>query len=111
MSALVTYLQSLGSAGAVAGAVQEQYAENKDDVKIQTAAYPAAIQKGYRIFAVKCDQCHGLDESLKAGASSDQAVAEVKRMQAMPSSQINDVQAKAIVEFLNYNREHRKPQD
>ncbi len=111
MSALVAYLKNPGSAAASTGVAPGQYAENKDDVRVHTAAYPAVIQKGYRIFAVKCKQCHGLDESLKAGASSEQAVAEVTRMQAMASSQISDEQAKAIVEFLNYNREHRKPQN
>lgn len=111
MSSLVAYLQNLGSAGAVTGAVQDQYAENKDDVRVHVAAYPAAIQKGYRIFAVKCKQCHGLDESLKVGASPEKTAAEVTRMQAMASSQISDQQARAIMEFLNYNREHRKPQD
>jgi len=32
----------------------------------------------------------------------------VKRMQAMASSQFNDEEAKAILDFLNYDESHRK---
>jgi mono/diheme cytochrome c family protein len=35
---------------------------------------------------------------------------EVKRMQAMASSQFNDEEAKAILDFLNYDESHRKAQ-
>ncbi|MEO7207769.1 MAG: c-type cytochrome [Steroidobacteraceae bacterium] len=108
MKALVSYVSGLGGASDATSS-QKGYTENKDDVALRTKTYPAAIRKSYRAFEVKCNQCHGLDESLKAGASTEQAVAEVNRMQAMASSQISDDQAKTIVNFLNYNREHREP--
>ena len=73
------------------------------------AVFPAAIKNGYRIFAVKCKECHELDKSLQAGASPAQAVAEVKRMQSMASSHISDKEANEIVDFLNYNQAHPKP--
>jgi len=110
MKALVSYVTRLsGETGATAQPGQGQYAENKEDLRIHAAAFPSAIKNGYRIFAVKCNECHELDKSLQAGASPTQAVAEVKRMQSMASSHISDKEAKEIVDFLNYNQAHPKP--
>jgi mono/diheme cytochrome c family protein/nitrate/TMAO reductase-like tetraheme cytochrome c subunit len=91
------------------GTVQGQFKQNKDTIKIDPSGFPADIQKGYRLFSMKCNGCHGLDTSLKPTMSASQWTAEVKRMQGMPSSQFNDAQAKAIVDFLNYYGAHRKP--
>ena len=91
------------------GTVQGQFKQNKDTIKIDPSGFPADIQKGYRLFSMKCNECHGLDTSLKPTMSASQWTAEVKRMQGMPSSQFNDAQAKAIVDFLNYYGAHRKP--
>jgi cytochrome c-type protein NapC len=91
------------------GTVQGQFKQNKDTIKIDSSGFPAGIQKGYRLFRTKCIECHGLDASLKPTMSASQWTAEVKRMQGMPSSQFNDAQAKAIVDFLNYYGAHRKP--
>jgi cytochrome c-type protein NapC len=93
------------------GTVQGQFKQNKDTIKIDPSGFPADIQKGYRLFSTKCSECHGLDTSLKPTMSASQWTAEVKRMQGMPSSQFNDAQAKAIVDFLNYYGAHRKPPD
>jgi mono/diheme cytochrome c family protein len=79
-----------------------------DNIKIDTSILPADIQKDYQVFRVKCNECHGLDTSLKPSMSSAQWTFEVKKMQAMASSHFNDAQAKAILNFLNYDETHRK---
>jgi mono/diheme cytochrome c family protein len=91
--------------------VHAQFTQNRDKIKIDTSAYPADIRKDYRMFRTKCNECHGLDTSLTPSFSSDQWTAEVKRMQGMASSQFNDQQATAILNFLNYDESHRKAQE
>ena len=88
--------------------VQAQFTQNRDTIKIDPSGYPADILKGYRLFRTKCNQCHGLDTSLKPSMSSVQWTFEVKKMQAMASAQFNDTQAKSILNFLNYDETHRK---
>lgn len=88
--------------------VYGQFRQNRDTIKIDTSGYPPNIQKGYQFFRGKCNECHGLDTSLRPSMSPPQWAFEVKRMQAMPSSQFNDKQAAAIIAFLNYDEEHRK---
>lgn len=90
------------------GTVQGQFTQNRDKIKINPSSFPADIQKGYRLFQGKCSECHGLDTSLKPSMSPAQWTVEVKRMKAMASAQFNDEQAKAILEFLNYDESHRK---
>jgi mono/diheme cytochrome c family protein len=90
------------------GRVYGQFRQNTDTIKIDSSGYPTEIQKGYQLFRRKCNECHGLDTSLKPSMSPAQWAFEVKRMQAMPSSQFNEKQAAAIVAFLNYDEEHRK---
>jgi mono/diheme cytochrome c family protein len=92
------------------GTVHGQFTQNRDKIKIDTSGYPAEIQKDYRVFRAKCNECHGLDTSLKPSLPPAQWTLEVKRMQAMASSQFNDKQAKAILDFLNYDESHRKAQ-
>lgn len=93
------------------GSVQAQFTQNRDTIKVDPSGYPAQIQKDYRVFRAKCNECHGLDKSLKLGLSSSQWTSEVKRMQAMASSQFNDKQAAAIIDFLNYYSGQRKTSD
>ena len=86
-----------------------QFTQNKkDSIKIDSTGFPADIQKGYRLFRGKCSECHGLDVILKPSMGSSQWNSEVKRMQAMASSQFNDEQAVAILRFLSYDEAHRK---
>jgi mono/diheme cytochrome c family protein len=81
-----------------------------DAIKLDTSGFPPEIQKGYRTFHAKCNECHGLDTSLKPSFSPALWTSEVKRMQTMASSQFNDEEAKAILDFLNYDESHRKAQ-
>lgn len=86
-----------------------QFTQNRDTVKVDASGYPAEIEKDFRLFKEKCGECHGLDVSLKTNLPPDRWAAEVKRMEAMPSSRFNDREAQAIVAFLNYDETHRKP--
>ncbi|MEO8053447.1 MAG: c-type cytochrome, partial [Acidobacteriota bacterium] len=90
------------------GTVQGQVTPTRDTVKIDASGFPADVQKGYRLFGVKCNKCHGIEISLKPLRPGSQWTSEVKRMQAMASSQFNDAQANAILDFLNYYEAHRK---
>jgi mono/diheme cytochrome c family protein len=87
-----------------------QFTQNKDKIKIDLSTYPPEMRKAYGIFNVRCGECHGLDTSLKPSFAPAQWMTEVKRMQAMASSHINDEQAKTILVFLNYDESHRKAQ-
>lgn len=91
------------------GPAYGQFTQNRDTVKMDVSGLPAGVQKGFRLFRVKCNECHGLDISLKTNLSPDRWATEVKRMQAMASSRFNDTEATAILEFLNYDEGHRKP--
>lgn len=86
-----------------------QFKQNKrDTVLIDSKTLPKEIANGYHVFAGKCSECHGLDISLKTRMAPVQWDSEVKRMQAMASSQFNNDQASAILKFLNYDEAHRK---
>jgi len=84
------------------------FTQNRDNIKIDASGLPTDVQKDYQVFRDKCNQCHGLDTSLKPSMSSAQWNFEVKRMQNMASSHFNDAEAKAILSFLNYDEAHRK---
>ncbi len=103
----VTGFVCLSGAGLAFGQFQP-FTQNRDRIKIDTAGFPANIQKDYGIFRNKCGACHGLDTSLKPSLTPALWAFEVKKMQAMASSQFNNEQAKAILDFLNYDELHRK---
>jgi mono/diheme cytochrome c family protein len=103
---VMTGLLCLGGA-AVARA---QFTQNSDKIRIDLSTYPPEMRHAYRVFSVKCGECHVLDTSLKPSFSPAQWTVEVKRMQAMASSHINDKGAQTILDFLNYDESHRKAQ-
>ncbi len=114
-SYLLRWLYTLSFAGLVwasgAGLAFGQFqpfTQNRDKIRIDSSGFPAGIQKGYQVFHDKCGACHGLDTSLKPSMSPALWTFEVKKMQAMASSQFNDTQAKAILDFLSYDEAHRK---
>ena len=111
--AKIRFTMSLSTLGFIwmncAGPALGQFTQNRDTVKVDASGFPADVRKGFRLFKGKCNECHGLDVSLKTNMSPDRWTAEVKRMQAMPSSRFNDAEGKAIVDFLNYDEAHRKP--
>jgi mono/diheme cytochrome c family protein len=103
---LAGFLSAFGTASAYGQ--YRVFTQNRDNIKIDASGLPTDVQKDYQVFRDKCNQCHGLDTSLKPSMSSAQWSFEVKRMQNMPSSHFNDMEAKAIVNFLNYDEAHRK---
>ena len=104
-TALAASLTALLVFGASAVA---QFGSHPDEMKIDVSSYPADVQSGYRVFANKCSECHGLDSSLKQSRSTKGWIDEVHRMQAMASAHINDREADAIAKFLAYDESHRK---
>ncbi len=104
-TALAASLAALLAFGASAVA---QLGSNLEEEKLDIRAYPAEAQSGYKIFANKCSECHGLASSLQQSRSTKGWTEAVLRMQAMASSHINDREADAIVRFLAYDESHRK---
>lgn len=74
---------------------------------IDIGSYPAEIQHGYRVFTGKCSECHDLSLSLKVSRSEAGWTQEVRRMQDMASSHINDREADQIGKFLVYYDSHK----
>ncbi len=85
-----------------------QYDQNAAPPKIDIAGYPPEIQRDYRVFKQKCSKCHSVANSLKLSMSTVEWKYWVNKMEAMPSSDINDKEAKEILDFLNYDETHRK---
>ena len=104
-AAFAASLTALIAFGASAAA---QFGSHPDEMKIDISSYPADVQSGYKVFANKRSECHGLDSSLKQSRSPEGWTAEVRRMQAMASAHINDREADAIANFLTYDESHRK---
>ncbi len=104
----LTLAASLTALLALGGTAVAQFGTHYEQAKVDVSSYPPDIQTGYKTFATRCSQCHDLTSSLKQSRSSEGWAAEVRRMQAMASSHINDREADAIVKFLAYDETHRK---
>ncbi len=74
---------------------------------VNVSTYPPGIQHGFRVFAGKCSECHALSLSLNVSRSEVGWTQEVRRMQDMASSRINDREAGEIVKFLAYYDTHK----
>ncbi len=99
---------SLTALLALATSAVAQFGSHEEEVKVDVSSYPAEIQNGYKVFANKCSECHSLTSSLKQSRSPEGWTAEVRRMQAMASSHINNSEADLITKFLAYDETHRK---
>ena len=73
---------------------------------VNVSTYPPDIQHGFRVFAGKCSECHGLSLSLNVSRSGAGWTQEVRRMQNMASSHIDDREASEIAKFLAYYDTH-----
>ena len=82
--------------------------QDKGPDKLNVSAYPKDIQKDYKIFREKCEQCHTLARPLNTSMSRDAWERYVKRMMHKPNSGISPEQGKKIFEFLVYDQENRK---
>ena len=98
---------SLSALLAGATSAVAQVGTHEDNVKLDVGSYPVDIQHGYKLFASKCSECHSLTPSLKQSRSAEGWAQEVRRMQAMASSHINDREAHLITNFLVYVDVHR----
>ena len=85
-----------------------QFTQNRETIKVDASGFPREMHKAYRTFQTKCGECHTLDTSLKPSFSSTQWTAIVKQMQAIASSHLDDKEAQSVLDFLNYDEEHRK---
>ena len=74
---------------------------------LNVSTYPPNIQNGFRVFAGKCSECHALSPSLNVSRSEAGWTQEVRRMQDMASSHIDDREAGEIVRFLAYYDTHK----
>jgi mono/diheme cytochrome c family protein len=88
------------------GTVQAQFGGffngNKKDKPINVVAYPANVQKEYKVFEYKCSECHTTARALRRTQTPDLAKFWVLQMQAMPAADITDKQATEIIDFINY---------
>jgi mono/diheme cytochrome c family protein len=74
---------------------------------INVSTYPPDVQRGFRVFADKCSECHALSLSLNVSRSEAGWTQEVRRMQDMASSHIDDREAGEITKFLAYYDAHK----
>jgi|ERR1017187_3798702 hypothetical protein len=77
---------------------------------IDVSAYPKAVQGIYPLFTEKCAQCHHLNHTINSDhhALPDEWEGIVNRMWRKPGSNINNTEAKQIVEFLIYDSSVRR---
>lgn len=82
--------------------------QDKGPDKIDVSAYPAEIQKDYKLFASKCSKCHTIARPINTMMSRDEWERYVKRMMHKPNSGISDAQGKDIFAFLLHDQTNRK---
>ncbi len=82
--------------------------QDKGPDKIDVSAYPAEIQKDYKLFSSKCSKCHTIARPLNTLMTRDEWERYVKRMMHKPNSGISDSQGKEIFAFLLYDQTNRK---
>lgn len=85
-----------------------QYGQNATSPKIDISSYPPEIRKDYRVFNEKCSTCHSTASSIKLSMSPVEWKYWVTQMENRASSDINDKEAKQVLDFLNYDETHRK---
>ena len=82
--------------------------QDKGPDKIDVSAYPADIQKDYKLFSSKCSKCHTIARPINTLMTRDGWERYVKRMMHKPNSGISDGQGKEIFAFLTYDQTNRK---
>lgn len=89
-------------------AVNPKLPQDEGPDTLDVTAYPAEIQKDYKLFADKCSKCHTLARPLNTTMTKDEWNRYVKRMMHKPNSGISGKQGKAIFDFLVYDQVNRK---
>jgi len=82
--------------------------QDKGPDKVDVSAYPAELQKSYKLFSSKCSKCHTIARPINTLMTKDEWSRYVKRMMHKPNSGISDNQGKEIFEFLAYDQANRK---
>jgi mono/diheme cytochrome c family protein len=82
--------------------------QDKGPDKIDVSAYPAEIQKDYKLFSSKCSKCHTIARPINTLMTRDEWERYVKRMMHKPNSGISDSQGKDIFAFLMHDQINRK---
>ena len=82
--------------------------QDKGPDKIDVSAYPAEMQKAYKVFTSKCSKCHTIARPINTTMTRPEWERYVKRMMHKPNSGISDKQGKEIFEFLVYDQTNRK---
>jgi len=82
--------------------------QDKGPDKIDVSAYPAEIQKDYKLFSSKCSKCHTIARPINTLMSRDEWERYVKRMMHKPNSGISESQGKEIFAFLMHDQINRK---
>ena len=82
--------------------------QDKGPDKIDVSAYPADIQKDYKLFSSKCSKCHTIARPINTLMSRDEWERYVKRMMHKPNSGISESQGKEIFAFLMHDQINRK---
>lgn len=100
-------LAALAVASVFVAQAGAQFSRGPAKITVDVSSYPVDLQHGYQVFTRKCSECHDVSTSLKITRSSAGWVAEVRRMEDMASSHINDREAAEIVQFLTYYDQHK----
>jgi mono/diheme cytochrome c family protein len=82
--------------------------QDKGPATIDVSAYPAEIQKDYKLFSSKCSKCHTIARPINTLMTRDEWERYVKRMMHKPNSGISDSQGKDIFAFLMHDQTNRK---
>jgi hypothetical protein len=85
--------------------------QDKGPDKVDISAYPAEMQKDYKLFTGKCSKCHTIARPINTMMTRAEWERYVKRMMHKPNSGISDSQGKSIFEFLAYDQANRKDKD
>jgi hypothetical protein len=77
---------------------------------IDVSSYPKAVQASYLLFTEKCARCHYLNDTSNSDhhALPDEWKGIVNRMWRKPGSNINNTEARQILEFLTYDSSVRR---
>jgi hypothetical protein len=82
--------------------------QDKGPDKIDTSAYPAEMQKNYKLFSGKCSKCHTIARPINTTMTRPEWERYVKRMMHKPNSGISEKDGKQIFDFVMYDETERK---
>jgi mono/diheme cytochrome c family protein len=88
-----------------------QYAQDTASPKKDLSGYPQEAGRDYSVYRKKCSTCHQIDDlTKKLKAAPSQNEFWVRKMQAMPSTQIKDRDIQPIFRYLAFENAPRTTQ-